>query len=72
MRHLDHRLLAAIVGEMEQEGTDEHAGWIEHALEAHPHDAVEQAEARWRTIDAQVAREIAASVEARFPEREQV
>jgi hypothetical protein len=64
--------LTAIVTEMEQEGSDEHAGWIETALEAQPHDIVEEAERRWRAIDAQVARDLADSVEARFPQQEQV
>lgn len=64
--------LTAIVAEMEEEGTDEHAGWIASALESQPHDAVEAAEHRWRGVDEQVAREITDAVAARFPEREQV
>lgn len=64
--------LTAIVAEMEQEGTDEHAGWIESALDARSHDAVEEAERRWRAIDAEVAGELADAVEAQFPHKEQV
>jgi hypothetical protein len=64
--------LTAIVAEMEQEGSDEHAGWIETALEAQSHDTVEQAERRWRAIDDQVARDLAEAVESRFPQGEQM
>jgi hypothetical protein len=65
------RGLAAIVAEMEAEGEDEHAGWIDQALDAQPRAAVEAAKRKWKDVDAQVAAEVRQMVDARFPlERE--
>jgi bacterioferritin (cytochrome b1) len=62
--------LTAIVGEMEREQEEEHAGWIDAALDAQPHDAVENAERRWREIDGAVVKEIEDMVNIRFPQPE--
>jgi hypothetical protein len=60
--------LTAIVQEMEREEEEAHGGWIDVALEAQPHDAVEDAERRWRAIDAAVVKELEDMVNARFPQ----
>jgi hypothetical protein len=55
---------------MEREQQEEHAGWIDAALDAQPHDAVENAERRWREIDRDVVKEIEDMVNIRFPQPE--
>lgn len=60
--------LRAILREMEDEEHDEHAGWIDRALDALPHATVEAAESKWRAVDAAVAAELEATVRERFPE----
>ena len=62
--------LTAIVDEMEREEHEEHAGWIDKALDAQPRDAVENAEGRWRAIDVAVVKEIEDMVNIRFPQAE--
>jgi hypothetical protein len=64
------KTLAAIVDEMEREEEEEHAGWIDEALDRQPRDAVESAERRWRGIDAAVVKEIEDMVDIRFPQPE--
>jgi len=61
------RTIAGILDEMEHEHGDEHAGWIDRALDALPPADVEAAEARWRTVDETVTGELTRSLEARFP-----
>lgn len=60
------RTLQAILHEMEAEHGGEHASWIEHVLEAQPHEQVEAAERKWRDIDTAVVAELEADVAARF------
>jgi len=62
--------LTAIVGEMEREEEEEHAGWLDEALDAQPHEAVESAERRWRAVDVAVVKEIEDMVNIRFPQPE--
>ena len=58
--------LSAIVAEMEEEHGQQHAGWIEEALDAMPPDQVRAAEDRWRAVDRQVAAELQRDVDERF------
>lgn len=61
--------LTAIVEEMQAEHGDQHAGWIETALQTLPRADVEAAERKWRAIDASVAASLASTLDARFPPR---
>jgi hypothetical protein len=58
--------LTAIVQEMEEEHGEEHAGWIDEALDRMPADQVRAAKDRWRAVDRQVAADLQESVNARF------
>jgi hypothetical protein len=58
--------LEAILREMEAEGGDPHAGWIDRALDRFPPDAVASAKARWKAVDARVAGELTTMLEQRF------
>jgi hypothetical protein len=62
------RTLEAIVHEMEMEedGTDVHAGWIDRTLDDLPPAAVTRAKARWREVDAQVATNLQRQLDERF------
>jgi bacterioferritin (cytochrome b1) len=61
--------LTAIVREMENEGTDKHAGWIDEALGGWPRETVAAAERRWRAVDAEVVKDVHNMVTSRFPEQ---
>jgi bacterioferritin (cytochrome b1) len=62
------RTLESIVHEMEMEedGTDPHAGWIDRTLDDMPPDEVRRAKARWREVDAQVAAGLQRQIDERF------
>ena len=59
--------LEEILREMEEEHGEEHAGWIDAALEKLPEEAVEAAEQKWRAVDETVVTELERDVNARFP-----
>jgi hypothetical protein len=61
------KTIEGILQEMEHEHGDEHAGWIDTALNALPAGDVQSAETRWRAIDRDVANELAKQLDERFP-----
>jgi len=61
--------IARILGEMEAEHGDEHAGWIEEALHGLPPEAVHAAEQRWRAVDEQVTSDLVRNLDERFEKR---
>lgn len=63
------QVLTTILHEMEAEDEDDHAGWIDKALDSHPQSEVEAAKRKWRGIDAEVAAELEQRIAAQFPER---
>ena len=60
------KTIAGILGEMEEEHGEEHAGWIDQALHALPEETVHAAEARWHQVDDQVTSDLARTLEERF------
>jgi hypothetical protein len=58
--------LTRILQEMEEEDHGEKGSWIEAALDRQPTDAVEEAENKWRAVDATAVAELAAAIDARF------
>ena len=59
-------VLIQILHEMEEEEHGAHAGWLEKALQRHPHDEVEAAESKWRAIDERVAAALHRMVAKKF------
>jgi len=58
--------LTAILHEMEEEHGEEHAGWIDQALDRMPAEQVRAAKDRWRSVDRQVAGDLRDDLERRF------
>ena len=60
-------VLRRIVHEMEEEEDGEHAGWIDRRLQLLPHEEVERAEKKWRTVDAEVATHLEEQLQSNHP-----